>query len=75
MWDLWWTKWHWDRFLSEFFGFPLSTYQRKLLKSFSASTEWAKANNLRTNSDKIVTINFKQEVLGGTNSSTFKSFV
>jgi hypothetical protein len=23
-WDLWWTKWHWDRFLSEFFGFPLS---------------------------------------------------
>jgi hypothetical protein len=24
MWDLWWTKWHWDRFLSEFFGFPLS---------------------------------------------------
>jgi hypothetical protein len=24
MWDLWWTKWHWDRFLSEYFGFPLS---------------------------------------------------
>jgi hypothetical protein len=22
--DLWWTKWHWDRFLSEHFGFPLS---------------------------------------------------
>jgi hypothetical protein len=22
MWDLWWTKWHWDRFLSEFLGFP-----------------------------------------------------
>jgi hypothetical protein len=22
--DLWWTEWHWDRFLSEFFGFPLS---------------------------------------------------
>jgi hypothetical protein len=21
MWDLWWTKWHWHRFLSEFFGF------------------------------------------------------
>jgi hypothetical protein len=21
MWDLWWTKWHWDRFFSEFFGF------------------------------------------------------
>jgi hypothetical protein len=26
MWDLWWTKWHWDRFFSEFFGFPLSIY-------------------------------------------------
>jgi hypothetical protein len=24
MWDLWWTKWHWDRFLSEYFSFPLS---------------------------------------------------
>jgi hypothetical protein len=23
MWDLWWTKWYWDRFFSEFFGFPL----------------------------------------------------
>jgi hypothetical protein len=22
MWDLWWTKWHWGRFFSEFFGFP-----------------------------------------------------
>jgi hypothetical protein len=26
MWDLWWTKWHWDRFFSEFFGLPLSVY-------------------------------------------------
>jgi hypothetical protein len=24
MWGLWWTKWHWDRFFPEFFGFPLS---------------------------------------------------
>jgi hypothetical protein len=23
-WDLWWTKWYWDRFFLEFFGFPLS---------------------------------------------------
>jgi hypothetical protein len=22
MWDLWWTKWHWDRFSPQFFGFP-----------------------------------------------------
>jgi hypothetical protein len=26
MWDMWWTKWHWDRFFSEFFGFPPSIY-------------------------------------------------
>jgi hypothetical protein len=24
MWDLWWTKWHWDKFSPEYFGFPLS---------------------------------------------------
>jgi hypothetical protein len=24
MWDLWYSKWHWDRFLSEYFGFPMS---------------------------------------------------
>jgi hypothetical protein len=24
MWDLWWTKWHWDRVFSEYFGFSLS---------------------------------------------------
>jgi hypothetical protein len=24
MWDLWGTKWHWDRFFSEYFGFPPS---------------------------------------------------
>jgi hypothetical protein len=23
MWDLWWTKWHWGRFPSKYFGFPL----------------------------------------------------
>jgi hypothetical protein len=24
MWDLWWTKWHWDRFFPEYVCFPLS---------------------------------------------------
>jgi hypothetical protein len=24
MWDLWWKKWHWDRFFPEYFGFPPS---------------------------------------------------
>jgi hypothetical protein len=27
MWDLWWTKWHWDRVYFEFFGFRLSIYR------------------------------------------------
>jgi hypothetical protein len=29
MWYLWWEKWHWDRFFSEFFGFLLSTPFRR----------------------------------------------
>jgi hypothetical protein len=24
MWDLWWKKRHWERFLSQYFSFPLS---------------------------------------------------
>jgi hypothetical protein len=24
MWDFWRTKWHWDRFFPEYFGFPMS---------------------------------------------------
>jgi hypothetical protein len=24
MWDLWWTKWHCDRFFPKYFSFPLS---------------------------------------------------
>jgi hypothetical protein len=23
VWDFWWTKWHWDRFLFQYFGFSL----------------------------------------------------
>jgi hypothetical protein len=26
MWDLWWTKWHWDRFFPKYFGFLLSIH-------------------------------------------------
>jgi hypothetical protein len=26
MWDLWWTKWNWDRFFHEYFGFPLFNF-------------------------------------------------
>jgi hypothetical protein len=35
MWDLWWTKWHWDRLFSEFFGFPLSiSFHRRSAYSY-----------------------------------------
>jgi hypothetical protein len=30
-WDLRWTKWHWDRFFSQFFGFPLSISFHRVL--------------------------------------------
>jgi hypothetical protein len=23
VWNLWWKNWHWDRYFSEYFGFPL----------------------------------------------------
>jgi hypothetical protein len=26
MWDLWWTKWHWDGFFPKYFDLPLSIY-------------------------------------------------
>jgi hypothetical protein len=29
VWDLWWTKWQWDRFSSEFFGLFLSIASRR----------------------------------------------
>jgi hypothetical protein len=30
---MWWTKWHWDRFFPEFFGFPLSiSFHRRSIK-------------------------------------------
>jgi hypothetical protein len=33
MWDLWWKKWHWDRFLFKDFGFPLSiSFHRSSIK-------------------------------------------
>jgi hypothetical protein len=30
MWDLWWTKWHLDRFFPEYFGFPVNFIPRVL---------------------------------------------
>jgi len=32
MWDLWWTKWRWDRFFSKYFRFPLSVSFRQCSK-------------------------------------------
>jgi hypothetical protein len=31
MWDLWWTKWHWGRFFSKYFGFPCQFSFHRLL--------------------------------------------
>jgi hypothetical protein len=39
MWDLWWTKWHCDRFFSEFFGFPLSIHHSPSLSKLISSGE------------------------------------
>jgi hypothetical protein len=36
MWDLWWKKWHWDRFFSEFFGFPVNIIPPSLSKLISS---------------------------------------
>jgi hypothetical protein len=44
MWDLWWTKWHSDRFLSEFFGFPLSIYHSTVV--LQTHIIWAMRNML-----------------------------
>jgi hypothetical protein len=35
MWDILWTRWHWDRFFSEFFGFLVSiSFHRESLYSY-----------------------------------------
>jgi hypothetical protein len=44
MWDMWWTKWNWDRFFPEYFGFLLSV-----------SFHWCSTNRNRT---KIIIIIF-----------------
>jgi hypothetical protein len=43
MWDFWWTKWHWDIFLSESFGFPLSVlFHRCSIFTHESSGGWTK---------------------------------
>jgi hypothetical protein len=44
MWYLWWTKWHWDRFSPEYFGFPRQfhstftlLYEKKLKNELPSS--------------------------------------
>jgi hypothetical protein len=31
-WDLWWTKWRWDRFFPEYFGFPCQSSFHQILQ-------------------------------------------
>jgi hypothetical protein len=40
MWDLWWTKCHWDRFSSELFGFPCHYHSTVALHTRMSSWEW-----------------------------------
>jgi hypothetical protein len=43
MWGLWWTKWHWDTFFSEFFGFTLSgSFYRCSIFTHVSSEGWTK---------------------------------
>jgi hypothetical protein len=37
MWDLWWTKLHWDRFFSEFFGFTPASHH-SIISPYSCIT-------------------------------------
>jgi hypothetical protein len=40
IWDLCWTKWHCDRFLSEFFGFPFHYHSTVAIHTHISSGEW-----------------------------------
>jgi hypothetical protein len=39
VWDLWWTKWYWNRFYSEYFAFPLSvSFRQHSVLTYSSIT-------------------------------------
>jgi hypothetical protein len=38
MWDMWWTKWHWDRLFSEFFCFPLPVFSTMVIYAHNISS-------------------------------------
>jgi hypothetical protein len=43
LWDLWWTKWHWDRFHSEFFAFSLPiSFHRRSSYSYLGDEQYAR---------------------------------
>jgi hypothetical protein len=54
MWDLWWAKWHWDRFFLESYGFPLSI-------SFHRCS-FTRKNEKRSSSSQGCTISLKAAV-------------
>jgi hypothetical protein len=43
MWDLGWTKWHWDRIFSEFFGFPCQYHSTVASRTHISSREWTRS--------------------------------
>jgi hypothetical protein len=55
MWDLWWTKWHWERFFPEYFGFSLS------ISFHRCSITWKNEKKL-SSSSQCCTISLKAAV-------------
>jgi hypothetical protein len=53
MWDLWWTKWHWDRFFPEYFGFPLS------ISFHRCSIKMEKQKKTSSSASEVCTINLQ----------------
>jgi hypothetical protein len=40
MWDLWWIKWHWDRYISELWGFPWQCHYAVVLLTYIITWGW-----------------------------------
>jgi hypothetical protein len=54
MWDLWWTKWHWDRFFSEYFSFSLS------ISFHQCSIKWkSRKTSSSSSSSQVCTISLQ----------------
>jgi len=53
-WNLWWKKWHWDRFLTEYFDFPLSIPLHHCCKLVVSDTVWPQQQTPSLNNTQIM---------------------